>query len=69
MRDDRKRTIELTPEQIAFIGASLDYSARALRDYDHDPADREWATGHRRDQEEMIASIQEALADGPATVQ
>jgi hypothetical protein len=31
------RTLELTDEQIAFLQASLDYSAMHSRDYDYGP--------------------------------
>ena len=57
------RTIELTEEQIAFLGISLDYSAMYSRDYDYGPELVDFGKHQRASEEAMIASIREALAD------
>jgi hypothetical protein len=62
------RTIELTEEQISFLGASLDYSAMHSRDYDYGPELVDFGKHQRASEEAMIASIRGALADAQTHV-
>ena len=57
------RTIELTDEQIAFLRASLDYSAMHSRDYDYGPELVDFGKQQRASEQAMIDSIRGALAD------
>lgn len=52
-----KRTVELTDAQIAFLRTSLDYSAKQLHDATSPGLDPE----HRRENDEMISAIRDAL--------
>jgi hypothetical protein len=63
MEAEETRAVQLTAAQIAFMRTSLDYSSRAVREYDYGPADRSWVAARRREQDEMIRSIRQALAD------
>ena len=56
------RTIELTEEQIAFLGASLDYSAMHSRDYDYGPELVDFGKQQRASEQAMIDSIRAVLA-------
>ena len=56
------RTIELTDEQIAFLQASLDYSAMHSRDYDYGPELVDFGKRQRASEQAMIESIRGALA-------
>jgi len=56
-------TVELTDEQIAFLRASLDYSAMHSRDYDYGPELADFGKQQRASEQAMIDSIRGALAD------
>lgn len=58
-----KRTVQLSDEQIAFIIASLDYSAERIRESAIQELDRGSALVRRRDYDEMITSIKQTLRD------
>jgi hypothetical protein len=58
----QRRTVELTVEQIAFLRESLNYSAKAFRDSSYEGMDPAWVAQHRREKDEMITSIREALS-------
>ena len=60
-----KRTVELTDEQISCMRESLRYSERAIRDYDYSPLDHAAASKLRNDKLTLLASVREALGDGP----
>ena len=62
-RGCRRRLRQLTEEQIAFLRASLDYSAMHSRDYDYGPELVDFGKHQRASEEAMIASIRGALAD------
>lgn len=57
----KTKSVLLTPEQISFLGESLDYSAQRFRDYDYSGQDRDWVAEHKREKEELIASIRQAF--------
>jgi hypothetical protein len=63
MSMSERRTVELTEEQIAFLGISLDYSAMYSRDYDYGPELVDFGKQQRASEEAMIASLRGALAD------
>ena len=56
------RTLELTDEQIAFLQASLDYSAMHSRDYDYGPGLVDFGKHPRASEQAMIDSIRAVLA-------
>jgi hypothetical protein len=56
------RTLELTDEQIAFLQASLDYSAMHSRDYDYGPELVDFGKRQRASEQAMIDSIRAVLA-------
>jgi hypothetical protein len=56
------RTLELTDEQIAFLQASLDYSAMHSRDYDYGPELVDFGKQQRASEQAMIDSIRAVLA-------
>jgi hypothetical protein len=61
MPNANRHTVELTDQQIEFIRSSLDLSARAIREHDYGPTvDQAWVAAHRREREDMIASIRTA---------
>ena len=62
------RTIELTEEQIAFLGTSLNYSAMHSRDYDYGPELVDFGERQRASEQTMIDSIRGALADAHASI-
>ena len=55
-----KRIVELTEEQIEFLTSSLDFAARAARDYDSEH--RSFGAERRRATDRTIAGIRKALA-------
>jgi hypothetical protein len=56
------RAVELTERQIDFVCTSLDYSALKLRGQPLDPTeDRGAALARRRENEDLISSIKQAL--------
>lgn len=57
------KSVRLTPDQLAFVKESLGYSAQRFRDYDYSSQDPAWAAERRKEKDEMIASIREAIAD------
>lgn len=59
----RSTLVELSDEQIGFLRESLDYSAKAFREYSYDGQDPVWVAQHRRERSEMISSIREALSN------
>jgi hypothetical protein len=62
----RKHTVQLTDEQIALVRTSLDsYSERVVRNHEYGVADRAWASEQQHEQDEMIASVREALEVSP----
>jgi hypothetical protein len=55
-----KRIVELTQEQIDFLSSSLDFAARAARDYDSEH--RSFGEERRRVTDKTIEGIRKALA-------
>jgi len=52
-----------TADQIALIRESLDYAARAIREYDYSPLAHEEASKLRREKEALIASVRASLGN------
>jgi hypothetical protein len=59
---EKRRSVLLTENQIAFVRASLSYSADAIRNQPYDAADADRVRRQRAD-EDMIASVREALSE------
>ena len=64
----QRHAVGLTDEQIDFLRESLRYSDLRFREDECRPTDLAWMAERRREKEEMITSIREALAEARAGV-
>lgn len=60
---EKSYSVQLTEDQVAFLREALTYSAKAFRDASYEGQDPEWIRRQRREKDEMISSVREALND------
>ena len=60
---ERRRTVELAEDQIAFLRVALEYVAQRVRDHAEDPALAGLARWPASGELTLIAGIETALAD------